>query len=52
LTWTSRIGQTYRLQFRDSFAGGTWTNLGAPILATTADDTRASPKRFYRIIRP
>jgi hypothetical protein len=57
LTWTAINGQSYQVQFRDDAGSGTWTNLGAPILATgptaSADDTlSATPERYYRIVQP
>lgn len=57
LTWTTINGRSYRVQFRSAAASGTWTDLGAPILATgptaSADDTlSATRQRCYRIVQP
>jgi predicted alpha-1,6-mannanase (GH76 family) len=57
LAWTTVSGQSYRVQYRNAAGSGTWTNLGAPILATgptaSADDTlSATPQRYYRIVQP
>lgn len=57
LTWTTVPGRTYQLQYRTPADHGTWTNSGAPIIATdataSADDTvGATAQRFYRVIEP
>jgi len=57
LTWTTVTGLSYHVQFRAAADGGTWTNLGAPIIASgptaSADDTlSATPQRYYRIVQP
>jgi hypothetical protein len=50
----SALGHTYRLQTTTSL-GGTWTDLGDPVLGTgsvlvfAAPYTAAEPSRFYRI---
>ena len=56
LMWQSVSNRTYQVQFTSSL-NTTWTNLGAPIIATgattTYDDTSADASRttgFYRVI--
>jgi hypothetical protein len=56
LTWSATPGVTYQLQFTTDFAADNWTNLGAPITATsntvTESDSVSGSQRFYRIIIP
>ena len=57
LTWTAINGRSYQVQFRDAAGSGTWTNLGAPIIAagptaSTNDTLSATSGRFYRIVQP
>jgi hypothetical protein len=54
VTWTSMAGKKYRLQYRDTFADGAWTNVLPGVNATgpTATETNAvdvEPHRIYRV---
>ena len=53
--FTTWPGQSYAVQFRDSFSTGAWqilTNLGLATNATSVlvADTIAPPRRFYRVV--
>jgi hypothetical protein len=53
--FTTWPGQSYAVQFRDSFSTGAWqilTNLGLATNATSVlvTDTIAPPRRFYRVV--
>ena len=55
LSFTTWPGQSYTVEFRDSFATGTWqtlTNLGLATNATPVSitDTVIGPQRFYRVV--
>jgi predicted alpha-1,6-mannanase (GH76 family) len=56
LAWDTISGRSYRVQFCAAAANGTWTNLGAPILATnsttSADYSLSGTKGFWRIVEP
>ena len=57
VTWTAIVGRKYRLQARDGWADGTWTNLTPDVIASgsTATGTNAVDvvnQRFYRVIAP
>jgi uncharacterized repeat protein (TIGR03803 family) len=54
LTWTTTVGQRYRLQYKTSLAATSWSSVGSFVLANgttlTGSDTAASPpQRFYRV---
>lgn len=52
ISWTSVLGQTYQVEYKDDLKAGVWTPLGSPITGTggtltfTADFTQ-STQRFY-----
>jgi len=55
LTWSAAPGQTFQLQYNSGLASTTWTNLGAPVTATSAtmsatDTSGPNPQHFYRVI--
>ncbi len=55
LGWGSVVGQTYRVQFTDSFQHPVWQDLTANLTATnttvSVSDSGASvPQRFYRLV--
>ena len=59
LRFTAAAGQTYTVQFRDSWANGNWstlTNVSAQPSTQPVDITdpilNATPQRFYRIVSP
>jgi len=58
LTWTTQIGQTYRVMTKTNLASPTWDQIGANITATSLTnvwiDTTAPSNsgRFYRIQSP
>lgn len=53
--WQSKIGRTYRVQFRDDLESLSWTTLGDEIKATTGQssiqdmDRSSLRQRFYRV---
>lgn len=53
LLWSSQVGSSYRVQFKDDLNAPNWTNLGAPVSATGATasltDGEAGGQRFYRV---
>jgi len=54
LSWNSRSGQTYRIQFNDALSGSNWMTLPEHIFATGTNTTvnlppPSQPHRFYRI---
>lgn len=55
LSFTTWPGQSYTVEFRDSFSSGTWQPLTSIGLMTNATlvlivDTVAAPQRFYRLV--
>jgi predicted alpha-1,6-mannanase (GH76 family) len=57
LAWNTIGGRSYRVQFRTAAGSGTWTNLGAPVLATNSSTSAdyslsGTSKGFCRIIEP
>ena len=55
LTWSSVTGYSYRLQYCQDLAAGTWSNLGPDVMATNSlagatNDVGTSTQRFYRVI--
>lgn len=55
IMWSAVPGKSYQVQYRDSFSGTGWTNLGASVVAkgSTAgvDDAQVSiGQRFYRVM--
>jgi hypothetical protein len=55
VTWNSIASQTYQLQSENSVIAGSWTNVGANVLATgtnsSATDTAiGAGQKFYRIM--
>ena len=57
ITWTSIIGQTYRLQYKDSLADITWHDLLSDVMAAGPTTTVTifishSNQRFYRTVYP
>jgi hypothetical protein len=54
ICWNSRIGQTYRVQYRSALTGNNWLNLGdvvqanAPTTCITDKVPNGEPQRFYR----
>jgi uncharacterized repeat protein (TIGR03803 family) len=55
LTWTSVVGETYRVQFNDDLASTNWLDLGSAIIATnstmtTSDLIGTNAQRFYRVV--
>jgi hypothetical protein len=58
ITWRSEAGARYQLQTRDTLGlESSWTNLGAPVIATSATTSSADTLgtsgryRFYRVVR-
>jgi hypothetical protein len=57
LTWSSVVGKTYRVWYKNNLADAVWTPVNANIIATgtssswTDDSTGASPNRFYIVSR-
>ena len=54
LTWNSRSGGVYQLQYNTDLAGANWSNIGNSITATTSTVSTSTaittdPERFYRI---
>jgi hypothetical protein len=53
LTWESVSGHTYQLQAEDSLAGASWSNVGAPVLATGSStsitNSLTGTAQFFRI---
>jgi hypothetical protein len=57
LSWNSRIGETYRVQFRNWLSDDVWNDLGGPLFAsgtnmTTTDTVGTNLARYYRISQP
>jgi hypothetical protein len=55
LTWLAMTGMTYQLQYTTSLSAPNWSNLGAPMIAssgaiTVSDIQPADPHRFYRVV--
>ena len=55
LKWTAQAGRSYRVEYKDTLAGSTWTELPGEITVTgttaRAEDTLGlSPQRFYRVV--
>ena len=54
IVWSSAIGRTYRVDYKDDLTAPFWNPLGAPVTATgtstTATDTTAVGQRFYRVV--
>jgi subtilase family serine protease len=55
LTWAAVAGVAYQLQYTTNLSLLNWSNLGAPITATsgaiaTSDVQPADPQRFYRVL--
>ena len=56
LSWDAVIGRTYQAQYKVGMNSASWSNLGAPIIATTpticqTDNSAGSAqRRFYRVI--
>lgn len=53
--WSAIPGPHYQVQYRTNLISGSWTNLGASLLATNTtmgitDSVTNSPMRFYRVI--
>jgi DNA-binding beta-propeller fold protein YncE len=55
-SWRSLSQKRYRLQFKDQLSSGSWSNLGAEILASATRTTTKLPfpigqrERYYRIV--
>jgi subtilase family serine protease len=53
LSWPAMMGQTYQVQYKTNLAQTSWSNLGAPIIATTSTiyvpDSTTNSQRYYRI---
>jgi len=52
--WSTVSGQSYQVQYAADLAADDWTNLGAPMTATSAsleitDAIGTNPRRFYRV---
>lgn len=57
LTWSTRPGQTYQVQYRDELSSGAWLDLGSPITAQAGSATAEDPmgnrrERYYRVVMP
>ena len=58
IAWNGVIGQTYQVQFKNTFASTNWLDLGAPAIATnqnlhqTDRATGVGSQRIYRVIIP
>jgi predicted alpha-1,6-mannanase (GH76 family) len=57
LSWNSRIGETYFVQFRSSLTAGAWNVLGSALIAsgtnmTGTDALGTNEARYYRVSRP
>ena len=55
-TWAAETTKTYQVQYKEALAAGDWSNLGAPVVATspamTTQDVSPGPnQRFYRILQ-
>ena len=56
LSWDAVIGKTYQTQYKTGMSSTTWSNLGAPITATspalsqTDNAAGSAPQKFYRVI--
>lgn len=55
ISFTTRPGQNYQLQFKDSLTETSWTSLGGSIpgsgsALTVSDDMTGHPQRFYRLL--
>lgn len=53
--WSAVPGKSYQVQYRDSFSGTGWTNLGASVVANGSsagvDDSQGpTGQRFYRVM--
>jgi hypothetical protein len=53
-TWSAIPGRLYQVQFKNSLADTTWTDLGSPVIAASAtatlnDAIGANPQRYYRV---
>lgn len=56
LAFPTEIGARYQLQFVTDLVGGSWVNLGNPVIGLADstsffDSTRQAQKRFYRILQ-
>ena len=54
LSWPTRAGQNYQLEYRDNLAVTNWTSLGIPMsgtggLISVTNDAAQSTQRFFRI---
>lgn len=54
LTWNSKIGKTYTIEWSPSMATGSWVKLSGSYMGTGSplsylDSTRTKPRGFYRI---
>ena len=56
LSWGAVIGKTYQTQYKTGMSSAIWSNLGAPITATspafsqTDNAAGSTPRKFYRVI--
>jgi hypothetical protein len=55
IAWNGEAGTVYQLQSLDSLAGGTWVNLGVPLVGVGGElgqgvETLAGLQTFYRVI--
>ena len=55
VAWTSTPGTTYRLQWKNSLQGSTWTDIPGDIIATGTNASKTdvmdqTKQRFYRIM--
>ena len=56
LSWNAVIGKAYQVQYTGTMNSTNWSNLGAPIIATsltasqTDNTTGVAPQKFYRVI--
>jgi hypothetical protein len=57
LSWNSRAGEIYHVQYKTSPSASAWTVLSPPLIAggtnlTFTDSPGASQPRYYRITQP
>jgi hypothetical protein len=58
LEWASEPGQSYQVQYKNSYYDTAWINLGEPVTAGagfatvfTTDSPQTASQRFYRVMR-
>jgi len=55
LTWMTKAGASYQLQYNSGLSSTNWINLGSVRIATgatlsTTDSVTTNVKRFYRVV--